>query len=166
MQFHKTPLRLEKLKKPIMQLHVTPEQPRNKADTFHRPIYAAAFDALWQFKDVSVLRRVDLREGAVMQEPVTSQRLMQDVAIVIDSDGRTHQGAEISCEATWWKVCYHMVRFRCSLMAHTSVTWWMTLYYMFRHKLQLTPHNYVTCHAFSLEFFDNPAIAALVEYKW
>ncbi|KAF9955238.1 hypothetical protein BGZ70_010304, partial [Mortierella alpina] len=45
-------------------------------------------------------------------------------------------------------------------------TWWKVLFYMFWLKLRLNPHSYVTCHAFPLEFFDNPAIAALVDYKW
>ncbi|KAG0246606.1 hypothetical protein BG011_002372, partial [Mortierella polycephala] len=47
----------------------------------------------------------------------------------------------------------------------TTTTWWKTLYYMIRLKCHLRTHTYVQCHDFSLEFFDNPAIAALVAYK-
>ncbi|KAF9193485.1 hypothetical protein BGZ50_007415 [Haplosporangium sp. Z 11] len=47
-----------------------------------------------------------------------------------------------------------------------TTTWWKTLYHMIRLKCRLRTHTYVQCHDFSLEFFDNPAIAALVAYKW
>ncbi|KAF9272478.1 hypothetical protein BGZ68_002376, partial [Mortierella alpina] len=47
-----------------------------------------------------------------------------------------------------------------------GTTWWKTLYHMFILKLQFRSHTYVECHDFTLEFFDNPAIAALVAYKW
>ncbi|KAF8929255.1 hypothetical protein BGZ58_009079 [Dissophora ornata] len=48
---------------------------------------------------------------------------------------------------------------------HTT-TWWKTLYHMIRLKCRLWIHNYVEPHDFTIEFYDNPAIAALVAYKW
>ncbi|KAF9174532.1 hypothetical protein BGX20_010910 [Mortierella sp. AD010] len=47
-----------------------------------------------------------------------------------------------------------------------TTTWWETLYHMIRLKTSLQIRNYVECHDFNIEFFDNPAIAALVSYKW
>ncbi|KAF8950708.1 hypothetical protein BGZ46_004372, partial [Entomortierella lignicola] len=46
-----------------------------------------------------------------------------------------------------------------------TTTWWKTLYHMIRLKSRLRIHNYVECYDFDIEFFDNPAIAALVAYK-
>ncbi|KAF9977378.1 hypothetical protein BGZ75_010326, partial [Mortierella antarctica] len=43
---------------------------------------------------------------------------------------------------------------------------WRTWYHMFTLKLRLRTHKYVECHDFNLEVFDNPAIRALVKYKW
>ncbi|KAF9285201.1 hypothetical protein BGZ68_004093, partial [Mortierella alpina] len=51
-------------------------------------------------------------------------------------------------------------------MLTQGTTLWKTLYHIIRLKFQLKPHTYVACHDFSLEYFDNPAIAALVAYKW
>ncbi|KAF9934802.1 hypothetical protein BGZ67_003660, partial [Mortierella alpina] len=45
-------------------------------------------------------------------------------------------------------------------------TWWRTLYHICTLKLRLDAHTYVECHDFNLEVFDNPAIRALVTYKW
>ncbi|KAF9351278.1 hypothetical protein BGX26_010668 [Mortierella sp. AD094] len=47
-----------------------------------------------------------------------------------------------------------------------KTTWWKTLYHMIRLKSRLRIHNYVESYDFNIEFFDNPAIAALVAYKW
>lgn len=47
-----------------------------------------------------------------------------------------------------------------------STTWWRTLYHMFRLKCHVKMPAIVECYDFNLEFFDNPAIAALVDYKW
>ncbi|KAF9132136.1 hypothetical protein BGW39_000712 [Mortierella sp. 14UC] len=47
-----------------------------------------------------------------------------------------------------------------------TTTWWKTLYHMFRLKCHVQMPAVVECYDFNLEFFDNPAIAALVAYKW
>ncbi|KAF9083060.1 hypothetical protein BGX23_011818 [Mortierella sp. AD031] len=47
-----------------------------------------------------------------------------------------------------------------------TTTWWKTLYHMFRLKCHIQMPAVVECYDFNLEFLDNPAIAALVSYKW
>lgn len=47
-----------------------------------------------------------------------------------------------------------------------TTTWWRTLYHMVRLKCHIKMPAVVECYDFNLEFFDNPAIAALVDYKW
>ncbi|KAF9120455.1 biogenesis of lysosome- organelles complex 1 subunit 2 [Mortierella sp. 14UC] len=47
-----------------------------------------------------------------------------------------------------------------------KTTRWRVLFHMFRSKLLFQARPVVACHDFSLEFLDNPAIAALVTYKW
>ncbi|KAF9574330.1 hypothetical protein EC968_006837 [Mortierella alpina] len=236
-RLRKTPLRLDKIKKPIMQLHVTAEGPRNtaevprstaegllntaerpctklrrrctksekpcikterpstKADTFNRPIYVASFDALWHFKDDckrernnsgepaikvsmvqqcspnlqisiikcwlkimvglkikqepktaqgSTIKQGSMKEQEAMQESMLELAPAQTVTAPTGLDGQIHPVATRPKETTWWKTVYHMFRLKCHLKTHT----------------------YVECHDFSLEFLDNPAIAALVSYKW
>ncbi|KAF9564108.1 hypothetical protein EC968_004639 [Mortierella alpina] len=45
-------------------------------------------------------------------------------------------------------------------------TCWKTLYHVLTLKLRLRSHRFVECHNFNLMVFDNPAITALVAYKW
>ncbi|KAG0212497.1 hypothetical protein BGX28_006264 [Mortierella sp. GBA30] len=45
-------------------------------------------------------------------------------------------------------------------------TWFETLLYMIRFKLHIRNKTYVECYDYNLRSFDNPAIAALVTYKW
>ncbi|KAF9937587.1 hypothetical protein BGZ67_001098, partial [Mortierella alpina] len=183
--FRKTSLRLERIKKPVMQLHVTTGGRRNKADTFTRPIYVAAFDALWHFKDsgeseakritgASVVKQVSIVKpwstitpssiikrwlaiviGPTMkQDPMTAQESThesvpeaastQEATAARGSNGLMNQGAMPTQRTTWWKTLFHMIWF----------------------KFHLRTPTYVTCHDFSVEFRNNPAIAALVEYKW
>ncbi|KAF9932497.1 hypothetical protein FBU30_008070 [Linnemannia zychae] len=47
-----------------------------------------------------------------------------------------------------------------------STTWWETIYHMIRLKTRLRMPTIVESYDFNIEFFDNPAIAALVNYKW
>jgi len=47
-----------------------------------------------------------------------------------------------------------------------KTTWLKTLLHMISHKMRPRSHTYVKAYNFSIEFYDNPAIAALVAYKW
>ena len=47
-----------------------------------------------------------------------------------------------------------------------KTTYWKALYHIVLHKLQPKSHSFVKAYNFSIEFYDNPAIAALVAYKW
>jgi len=47
-----------------------------------------------------------------------------------------------------------------------KTTWLKALFRMILHKMQPRSHTFVKAYNFSIEFYDNPAIAALVAYKW
>ncbi|KAG0278698.1 hypothetical protein BGZ95_003378, partial [Linnemannia exigua] len=47
-----------------------------------------------------------------------------------------------------------------------KTTWWKVLFYTFLTRLIFHVSPVVECYDFDLEFFDNPAIDALVTYKW
>ncbi|KAF9962624.1 hypothetical protein BGZ72_000044 [Mortierella alpina] len=108
--------RLADSKNPILQLHESEAVPDPTNDKFTLPIFVAAFDALWNYKDNTKSKSKN------------------------DALAKTARP--------------------------NGTTWWRTLYHMFLLKLKFRSHTYVECHNFSLEFFDNPAIAALVAYKW
>jgi hypothetical protein len=53
-----------------------------------------------------------------------------------------------------------------ALAVRRSHSWIRTLFYAVLLQGKVTGHTTVKCHDFTLESFDNPAIAALVAYKW
>ncbi|KAF9983855.1 hypothetical protein BGZ75_004590, partial [Mortierella antarctica] len=181
--FRKTSLRLERIKKPVMQLHVTTGGKRNKADTFTRPIYVAAFDALWHFKDSSDSEtKRTTGESAIKQVSIAKpwstimERSMHCLSIIVGSTVKqelmaapasTHESvpeAAPTQDATAARSLDGPMNQATTKTQKT--TWWKTLFHMIWFKFHLRKPTYVTCHDFSVEFRNNPAIAALVEYKW
>ncbi|KAF9976373.1 hypothetical protein BGZ75_000249, partial [Mortierella antarctica] len=158
-------------KSPIMQLQTTTARPRTRAATFTRPIYVAAFDALWHYNDNMQYNESSgdaaIGHGSATMEESTGER--EDMVLEMEPDAGMRQETVMRQESTNGHATTTRQQ---GLMNQTGtitqkLTWWKTLYHIFRLKCHLSTHNnYVTCHAFSLEFFDNPAIAALVEYKW
>ncbi|KAF9937511.1 hypothetical protein BGZ70_006670, partial [Mortierella alpina] len=73
-RFRNTPPKLEKIKKPVMQLHVTTQGPRMKADSFNRPIHVASFDALWHFKADPVFEKQNAGEPVDTQLTIAKPR--------------------------------------------------------------------------------------------
>ncbi|KAF9096062.1 hypothetical protein BGX27_001177 [Mortierella sp. AM989] len=53
-----------------------------------------------------------------------------------------------------------------STKEETRTTWWKILYHLIRLNCRPQIYNFVECYDFNLEFHENPAIAALVAYKW
>ncbi|KAG0209287.1 hypothetical protein BGX33_005713 [Mortierella sp. NVP41] len=52
------------------------------------------------------------------------------------------------------------------MRAQKSASWLYNLVFQILQKLKLNGNAKVECHPFSLQAFDNPAIAALIRYKW
>ncbi|KAG0363467.1 hypothetical protein BGX24_004883 [Mortierella sp. AD032] len=50
--------------------------------------------------------------------------------------------------------------------SQTLFSWTLAVLYMLRRKARLSRGNRVECHSFDLQALDNPALIALVEYKW
>ncbi|KAG9320744.1 hypothetical protein KVV02_005127 [Mortierella alpina] len=184
-RFRKTSLPLEN---PVMQLRVTTRGRRNKVGTFTRPIYVAAFDALWHFKDSGdsekkkISGELEVKHVSivkpwswVMERSIIKRWLAIIIGPTMKQESTTAQGSTHEMHESVPKGAPTQeateARGPGGLMNQATTntqkaTWWKTAYHMLRLKCHPTAHNYVTCHAFSLEFFDNPAIAALVEYKW
>ncbi|CAO3570465.1 unnamed protein product [Mortierella alpina] len=83
-------------------------------------------------------------EATMVQMPEAPTVQMTATEAATSQDPPTHQESTIKQKTNWWKTAYHMLRLKCRLKTHT----------------------YVTCYDFSLETLDNPAITALVSYKW
>ncbi|KAF9435002.1 hypothetical protein BGZ76_007053 [Entomortierella beljakovae] len=128
---------------PIMQLNVSPNKPSASNDKFTLPVFMASFDALWFYHDVAPasLDRKAMRKY--------NEKRMKSSEIELTAL-EASPTLDRSMEST----------------KPVHVTWWRTLYYLFILKIRLKNKMYVECYNFNIEFFDNPAIAALVAYKW
>ncbi|KAK3831119.1 MAG: hypothetical protein J3R72DRAFT_527832 [Linnemannia gamsii] len=86
------------------------------------------------------------------------------------NDGFTRPVFMASFDALWFYKDQHQTELKKDGFQAASntatTTWWKTLYHMFRLKCHVQMPAVVECYDFNLEFFDNPAIAALVDYKW
>ncbi|KAF9925247.1 hypothetical protein BGZ67_008797 [Mortierella alpina] len=132
--FRKTSLRLEKTKRPVMQLHVMTGRKRIKASTFTRPIYAATFDALWRIKDTD--------DGK--KKKISAELAVKHVSIVKPWSWIM----ERSIVKRWLAII------RGPTMKHGSMT------------PQQSTHETHESVPEATAARDNPAIAALVAYKW
>ncbi|CAO3570398.1 unnamed protein product [Mortierella alpina] len=162
----KTRRDLNKSRRLIMQLNtMTKGGPRiNNTCMPARPIYVASFEALWHIRD-GPLRETQHSDVSSIIKPMWTTRFMvkrwwatfvgytiqhesmleagqRQEATPTGPNGLIHHSGTIPQTTNWWKTAYHILR------AHPKF------------------HTYVKCHNFSFEFQDNPAIAALVAYKW
>ncbi|KAF9115492.1 hypothetical protein BGX27_007621 [Mortierella sp. AM989] len=125
---------------PIMQLHVTPTKPNASNDKFTHPVFMASFDALWSYHDVAHTP-MDENVVAASKDKGTSTRIEITPAPALQS-------------------------LEAAPSTPVRPSWLTTLYYMILYKLRFRSKMYVECYDFNLEFFENPAIAALIAYKW
>ncbi|KAG0307735.1 hypothetical protein BGZ98_009934 [Dissophora globulifera] len=121
---------------PIMQLNVTPIRPDVLNDRFTLPVFMASFDALWLYHNDE--RDIELKDR------MKTERLSRHMTT------RNELKTAVATASTKKK----------------EMSRWTTVWYMLRLKLQLRNKTFVEYHDFNLDFFDNPAIAALIAYKW
>ncbi|KAF9953732.1 hypothetical protein BGZ72_005195 [Mortierella alpina] len=167
----RTTLSLDKIKDLAMQL----ERRHTRADTFTRPIYVAAFDALWHFKEIGDCNEDGSKEATVKLKSMVKHGSTNIQGLTVKQQGmmkgvlsmeekRKREAPKKPNPAVKRPAMTGQDGVR--NQGVTKTTWWRVLYHMFRLKFYLKTHTYVERHEFSLEFFDNPAIDALVAYKW
>ncbi|KAF9949251.1 hypothetical protein BGZ70_001845, partial [Mortierella alpina] len=157
--FKKTTLSLDKIKD-LAQLHVSVGRLHNKVDTLNQGLYVASFDALWHYKDITESKKKEPKDTTNTQEYTAKEQKLMDMVKEIEDTSievSETQRPIYNSTATGQEIVVKKV---------VETPWWKVPYYILKLKLHLQPHNYVTCHKFELEFFKNPAIAALVDYKW
>ncbi|KAG0046048.1 hypothetical protein BGZ83_008748 [Gryganskiella cystojenkinii] len=145
---------LYQVEDPILQLVVTPPKEKDPAnDTFTRPVFMTTFDALWTYLDRKSESRKKASSGlASLDSPSSILK-----AMTVYSPQTNEPVSSASLEDYWAKK---------ERTQRQGSSWIRTGLHMIRHKAQFRSKVFVRSHDFNLEFFDNPAIAALVAYKW
>ncbi|KAF9290051.1 hypothetical protein BGZ68_008009 [Mortierella alpina] len=166
-----TVLSLDRIKDLTMQFPASSKRPRDKVDAATRPIFVATFDALWHFKDIDDCKEEDSGDTLIEQESTTLQGLtveqerMRKEVLKMESEMMKKKSARKLALTKKLAAPEQEGAVKLAGPITQQTTWWKTLYHIFKLKLHLKTHNYVTRHNFELDFFENPAIAALVEYK-
>jgi len=150
---------LTKMPDPIMQFHFSDSKDDPANDAFTREVFMASFDALWEYKNRPAQAGTRAKSKPVGKNANAKPTHLNDEKALytgVDPDGPTEEDEEEVGEATAAVV----------VEEHLKTNKWKVLYYMLGGIFHLKTHIYVESYDFSLEYFDNPAIAALVAYKW
>ncbi|KAG0047818.1 hypothetical protein BGZ83_007215 [Gryganskiella cystojenkinii] len=133
---------LKKLEDPIMRLQFPNSKngPDSTKDAFTRGVFMASFNALWHYTS-----NIPPAVGGATRGSTFLRASSKQDSIVGYEEVATTSALESSAN---------------------TITSLKTLLYMAISMIQLQKPAYVKCHDFSQEYFDNPAIAALVTYKW
>ncbi|KAG0047028.1 hypothetical protein BGZ83_007841 [Gryganskiella cystojenkinii] len=130
---------LNKSSDPIMQLELskTSKQPVSATEAFTKGVFMASFDALWYYKD----------------------RCVHTTKTATTASAHLDKGREAEVDNS--KILEDLVD-----KPAKKTNWFKTLFWMTESVMHLRNPDRVECYDFNLEYFDNPAIAALVAYKW
>ncbi|ORZ09348.1 hypothetical protein BCR41DRAFT_388317, partial [Lobosporangium transversale] len=148
-------LPLSKIEDPIMQLDVLAKERDNSNNPFTQQVYMASFDALWSYKTDTENKEADhansnKNKGAVLTDSNKDKEATH-------ANSNKEKGVDHADPNNKGSSCHE---------EQALTTWWKSLYHMILLKFQFRNKQHVKCHNFKWEFFDNPAIAALVAYKW
>ncbi|KAG0324452.1 hypothetical protein BGZ99_001790 [Dissophora globulifera] len=145
---------LTELSDPVMQFQYSGAIYDRTNEVFKKGLYMASFDALWyhhgQITTTTTLTS-DMVTGKIKTGPA-----FYDEKKHLAGEEQADSGSELG-EAIEVVVVEAPVE---------KTNWIKAALCMLLGIFQLRMHTYVECYDFSLEYFDNPAIAALVAYKW
>lgn len=133
------PLQLYDCKNPTLQLHHDPTKPDKDRDYFREDVFVAPFSLLWSIKDFNKPDKKEPNPFPAKASAATKSAAKRRMNY--DSDFLM---VRMSNETSWWKSLLHLI------------------------PSQIIPlqHIYIRPRYYQLEILDNPAIEALVEYKW
>ncbi|KAF8931704.1 hypothetical protein BGZ58_007463 [Dissophora ornata] len=145
LQFWRPAQKLSETREPIMQLCVSPTRPDPSNDKFTLPVFMASFDAIWFYNNDGDSDS-DGDGESDGESDGDGYRDGRTLSRALATTTKTTDGEAIvgKSEMSRWKILFHMIRLKSTLQSKM----------------------FVECYDFNLEFFENPAIAALVAYKW
>ncbi|KAG0262666.1 hypothetical protein BGZ95_003972 [Linnemannia exigua] len=135
----------------IMQFKLKTDDDGDNEENLDKPVFMATFYALWSYRNRGRYPRKRIQEGDA------------------HGKGGSGNGKESASEGRVGgrQLSHHMstIAFGEGL-TQDKMVWRKALFQLARSKFLLHPSPVIECHDFSLEFLDNPAIAALVTFKW
>ncbi|KAF9127518.1 hypothetical protein BGW39_005819, partial [Mortierella sp. 14UC] len=173
---------------PIMQFNYkTDKTVQDVEDNVEKPVFMASFDALWSYTgrygkkkdaDDKNENKDDNDKSKANEDGGKGRRDKGGRKFAGIRMGRRKRGkieadttsGEAAAKKRSEQLTPHNSFARSDIFGEPLVvektTWWKVLFHMFRSKLLFHVRPVVICYDFDLEFFDNPAIDALVTYKW
>ncbi|KAG0361706.1 hypothetical protein BGX24_005300 [Mortierella sp. AD032] len=132
---------------PIMQFKFKTDIAGDNEENFDKSMFMATFDALWFYRNRVRDARKRIQGG--------------------DACGKGDDEGEKGSVCDRHQLSRHMSTFAFSEgLALGKTIWWKALSPLVLSKFLIHSPPVIECHDFSLEVLDNPAIVALVTFKW
>ncbi|KAF9338157.1 hypothetical protein BG006_009532 [Podila minutissima] len=164
------PLQIYDCKNPTLQFRHDPKKPDKDRDYFREEVFVAPFSLLWSIKNSDNPDKTKGPSSASIKSDRISKELSSLSIMEFDKPDKKEPNpfptkAPVATEsATKRKMRYDsdflMVR------KSDETSWWKSLLHLIPSQIIPLQHIYVRPRYYQLEILDNPAIEALVEYKW
>ncbi|KAF9390665.1 hypothetical protein CPB97_008728 [Podila verticillata] len=164
--FSSEPLQLYDCRNPTLQFRHDPNMPDKNRDYFREDVYIAPFSLLWSIKEfdnpdktsneINSVTTTELAIAAIVSRGPSSTSILES--------GRTDKAPAASESKTKGEMNYDRDFIMVRMSRETS--WRKSLLLLILSQIIPLQHIYVRPRYYRLEMLDNPAIEALVEYKW
>ncbi|KAF9393374.1 hypothetical protein CPC16_002165 [Podila verticillata] len=164
--FSSEPLQLYDCRNPTLQFRHDPNVPDKDRDYFREDVYIAPFSLLWSIKEFDNSDKISNEINSMTTAEVAIAEITSrgPSSTSILEFGRTDKAPAASESKTKRKMNYDRDFIMVRMSRETS--WWKSLLLLIPSQIIPLQHIYVRPRYYRLEILDNPAIEALVEYKW
>ncbi|KAG0266836.1 hypothetical protein BGZ95_002985 [Linnemannia exigua] len=143
----------------IMQLKLKTDSDGDNEENLEKPVFMATFDALWFYRN----KNKDTRKQVQGRDAYGKGDGRGEMEGMTEKEGASERGSVHGLRRLSRRMS-SMVFVEDS--ARDMTIWWKARSQSALSKVRFYFHPAVECHDFSLDFLDNPAIAALVNFKW
>ncbi|KAG0250231.1 hypothetical protein BGZ95_007266, partial [Linnemannia exigua] len=151
----KSDIRREANSNAIMLFKLMTDNEGDNEENLEKPVFMATFDALWFYRNKSRDTRKRIQGGDICGKEEGGGQM----------EGASTRGGVLGRQWFSRRMSTIAVRFGEGL-TQDKMIWWKALSQLVLSKFLIYSPPVIECHDFSLEFLDNPAIVALVTFKW
>ncbi|KAG0030684.1 hypothetical protein BGZ82_007320 [Podila clonocystis] len=168
------PLQLYDCKNPTLQFRHDPKKPDKDRDYFREDVFVAPFSLLWSIKNSGKPDKTQEPSSVSTKETDQSDKMSKEPSSLSINEFDKPEKKELTSFPTKVPASTALATKRNMdydsdfLMVRTShkTSWWKSLLHLIHSQIIPLQHIYVHPRYYQLEILDNPAIEALVEYKW
>ncbi|KAG0088766.1 hypothetical protein BGZ92_005745 [Podila epicladia] len=164
------PLQIYDCQNPTLQFRHDPNNPDKDRDYFREDVFVAPFSLLWSIKDSESPDKTNESSSASIRSDKIPKDLSSLSIMEFDKpDNKEPNHFPTKAPALTESATKRKMRYDSDfLMVRKSdeTSWWQSFLHLIPSQIIPLQHIYVRPRYYQLEILDNPAIEALVEYKW